>query len=126
MLAASVLISAATAAEVTVRYDLRPDGVAVLLAPQTAASIDYPFKPFPADYVAKAKAKEVDWQKKGAVTPAKDQGAHGYCGTFGRVGAAEGQFALLSGHGLCNFSECAEPPSPPIGAARWHGAACTP
>ena len=29
----------------------------------------------------------------------------GYCGTFGRVAAAEGQFALRSGHGLRNFSE---------------------
>ena len=42
---------------------------------------------------------------KGAVTPAKDQGAHGYCGTFGRVGAAEGQYAIHSGHRLRNFSE---------------------
>merc|ERR1712096_523945 len=25
----------------------------------------------------------MDWTAKGAVTPAKDQGAHGYCGTFG-------------------------------------------
>jgi hypothetical protein len=97
--------AAAGAAEPTVRYDLRPDGVPVLLAPQTAASFDYPFKPFPTSFVEKAKATSVDWQLKGAVTPAKDQGAHGYCGTFGRVGAAEGQYAILSGHGLRNFSE---------------------
>ena len=67
--------AAAGAAEPTVRYDLRPDGVPVLLAPQTAASFDYPFKPFPTSFVEKAKATSVDWQLKGAVTPAKDQGA---------------------------------------------------
>jgi len=39
------------------------------------------------------------------VAPAKDQGAHGYCGTFGRTCAAEGQYAIHSGKGLRNFSE---------------------
>ena len=47
----------------------------------------------------KALATSIDWRKRGLVTPAKDQGAHGYCGTFGRVAAAEGQYARHSGHG---------------------------
>lgn len=29
----------------------------------------------------------------------------GFCGTFGRVGSAEGQWALRSGKGLTSFSE---------------------
>ena len=74
--AALMLIPAPTA-EATIRYDLRTDGVPVLLAPQSAASIDYPFKPFPKSFVDKALAASVDWQQQGAVTPAKDQGAHG-------------------------------------------------
>ena len=74
---AALLLLPPTAAEATLRYDLRTDGVPVLLAPQTAASFDYPFKPFPQSFVSKALAASVDWQQKGAVTPAKDQGAHG-------------------------------------------------
>jgi len=55
--------------------------------------------------VKKALASPTNWTAKGAVTPAKDQGPHGYCGTFGRVGAAEGQYALRSGLPLASFSE---------------------
>ena len=47
----------------------------------------------------KALATPTDWVKMGAVTPVKNQGPHGYCGTFGRVGSAEGQWALRSGKG---------------------------
>ena len=65
----------------------------------------YPFKPFSELTVKAALAASVDWVKKGAVTPAKDQGSQGYCGTFGRVAAAEGQYALRSSHPLSNFSE---------------------
>ena len=64
-----------------------------------------PFVPFSAAYVAQALAEPVDWRAKGAVTPVKSQGPHGYCGTFGRVGSAEGQWALRSGKGLASFSE---------------------
>jgi cathepsin L len=66
---------------------------------------NYPFKDFSQDFVKKALSTSIDWREKGAVTPAKDQGGHGYCGTFGRVAAAEGQYALRSGKGLRNFSE---------------------
>jgi len=55
--------------------------------------------------VAKALATPTNWTAHGAVTPAKDQGSHGYCGTFGRVGAAEGQYALRSGLPLQQFAE---------------------
>ena len=64
-----------------------------------------PFKNVSAAYVARALADPVDWRTKGAVTPVKNQGVHGFCGTFGRVGSAEGQWALRSGKGLTSFSE---------------------
>jgi hypothetical protein len=104
LLAVLVLVSAAAA-------PLRRDGVAVVkdatLRSQFArlAAVSYPFKPFSDAAVARAKADPVDWTTRGAVTPAKDQGNHGYCGTFGRVAAAEGQFALRTQHPLANFSE---------------------
>jgi hypothetical protein len=63
-----------------------------------------PFTNFSAAYVAQALAEPTDWSTKGAVTPVKDQGPHGYCGTFGRVGSAEGQWALRGGP-LTSFSE---------------------
>jgi hypothetical protein len=92
---------------------LRTDGVPVkLMEPgaleaelQLHSSRAVPFKPFSAEFVKHALAKGADWREKGAVTPAKDQGAHGYCGTFGRTCAFEGQYAIHSGHGLRNFSE---------------------
>lgn len=64
-----------------------------------------PFVNFSASYVAKALAEPTDWRAKGAVTPVKNQGIHGFCGTFGRVGSAEGQWALRAGKGLVSFSE---------------------
>lgn len=67
-------------------------------------SPETPFKNFSAAYVAQALATPTDWVALGAVTPVKDQGAHGYCGTFGRVAAAEGQFAIKTGT-LVSFSE---------------------
>jgi hypothetical protein len=67
---------------------------------------------FPPAYVKKALAATVDYRSAAqnpagiaSVTPAKDQGAHGTCGTFGRTAAAEGQYALRSGHPPRNFSE---------------------
>ncbi|KAK3247490.1 hypothetical protein CYMTET_43015 [Cymbomonas tetramitiformis] len=64
----------------------------------------YPFKTFPQEYVQKALSSGIDWRPI-AVTPAKNQGGHGYCGTFGRVAAAEGQYAIRSGYFKRNFSE---------------------
>jgi hypothetical protein len=70
------------------------------LAAQKSANVDlglpsagdnfagFPFKPFSAAYVKKALAEGVDWRTKNAVTPAKSQGSHGVCGTFGRSVAA--------------------------------------
>lgn len=94
-----------------VRLDgMRSDGAPVFRPADGAVKAElnspgsYPFKPFSADYVAKALATPTDWRASGAVTPAKDQGATGACGTFGRVAAAEGQFAR-HGFPLTNFSE---------------------
>ena len=94
----------------TVRTDLRTDGVPTILNYDLAiyrslVQESYPFTPFSEAYVRRALSEPIDWIAKGAVTPAKDQGPHGYCGTFGRVAAAEGQYALRSGHPLANFSE---------------------
>jgi len=89
---------------------LRHDGVPVALNYDFATYKrdtlgSYPFQPFSSATVKAALADDVDWVARGAVTPAKDQGAHGYCGTFGRVAAAEGQYALRSHRALANFSE---------------------
>ena len=104
----------ASASVARVALDLRRDGVPVLLSPPGALEAEfaaqlggdskYPFKNFSASYVATALNTGIDWRVRGLVTPAKDQGAHGYCGTFGRVGSAEGQFALKAGK-LVSFSE---------------------
>ena len=64
-----------------------------------------PFVNFSDGYVQAALSSPTDWVARGAVTAVKDQGLHGYCGTFGRVGSAEGQWALRSGQGLASFSE---------------------
>ena len=69
-----------------------------------------PFIPFSASYVKAALAEPTNWTLKGAVTPVKNQGPHGFCGTFGRVGSVEGQW-FLKGPGrerdgnLASFSE---------------------
>lgn len=91
---------------------MRSDGAPVYLPPGPVVELelavprigDFPFKPFSDAYVAEAKSTPTNWVSKGAVTPAKDQGATGACGTFGRVAAAEGQFAT-HGYPLSNFSE---------------------
>ena len=51
---------------------------------------------FSAKYLSKALASPTNWTAKGAVTPVKNQGPHGYCGTFGRVASAEGQVRFCS------------------------------
>lgn len=94
--------------------DLRRDGVSVLLYKPGALMTQYvesmrnsyDFVEFSEEYVENAKSNPVDWRDRGAVTPAKDQGPLGYCGTFGRTAAAEGQFAIRGAtHVLRNFSE---------------------
>ena len=112
------LFIAATAVAACVMADrstdqLRTDGVDVVLVPGIRAELlrysstaqDYPFKNFNATYVKQALAEPTNWTALGAVAPVKDQGPHGYCGTFGRVAAAEGQYALKSGRPLASFSE---------------------
>ena len=86
---------ASTAGTAGVAHPVRcVSGQAEMAAQASAGS--YPFKDFSKAYVDRALAEPVDWRAKGLVTPAKDQGGHGYCGTFGRVAAAEGQFARRS------------------------------
>lgn len=85
---------------------LRPDGkpVALLgpgeyeeqLARLAESNPPFPFRPFSEAYVKKALATPTDWRDFHAVTPAKDQGPHPFCGTFARVAAFEGQYALKS------------------------------
>lgn len=105
-------VTAISAANAEPTNQLRTDGIPVVKVPHlrsafaAAAERDFPFKRFSAAAVAAAKSAPLNWTAKGAVTPVKDQGPHGYCGTFGRVAAAEGQFALRSGAGRAvQFSE---------------------
>eukprot|EP00939_MAST-03C_sp_MAST-3C-sp1_P002539 g2539.t1 len=89
---------------------IRRDGVDVVLRPRLKKEYEVamkeaaPFIPFSTSYIDMAKNNPVDWRVKNAVTPAKDQGPLGFCGTFGRVCAAEGQYAIRTGS-LRNFSE---------------------
>lgn len=73
---------------------------------ETATIQPYPFKAFSDGYVQKALKDGADWSldPRGIVTTVKNQGPHGYCGTFGRVETAEGQYALHSGHPARNLS----------------------
>ena len=111
VLSLASLVAGAAAARIDTQ--LRTDGVPVVLQETAELQAEFalhsrnavPFEPFSDEFVQYALAKGVDWREKGAVTPAKDQGAHGYCGTFGRTCAFEGQYAIRSGHGLRNFSE---------------------
>jgi hypothetical protein len=81
---------------------LAPGELQRFLRAQTAPQI--PFVNFSAAYVARAKATPTNYTALGAVTPVKDQGPHGYCGTFGRMVDAEGQY-MLEGNALESFSE---------------------
>ena len=81
---------------------LAPGELQRFLRAQTAPQI--PFVNFSAAYVSRAKATPTNFTALGAVTPVKDQGPHGYCGTFGRMVDAEGQFKL-EGNALTSFSE---------------------
>jgi hypothetical protein len=62
---------------------------------------------FPSQYVQRALKEGVDWtaDKRGVVREVKNQGPHGYCGTFGRIASVEAQYALRSGHPAVSFSE---------------------
>jgi hypothetical protein len=89
-------------------FDARfPRTTAAALRAEARAGVapQVPFVNFSAAYVARALAEPTDWTTRGAVTPVKNQGPHGFCGTFGRVGSAEGQWALRSGKSLTSFSE---------------------
>ena len=111
--AASALALALASSSSSARPLLRRDGVAVAFPPpgqlerehQRLLRDGYPWRDFSAAYVKSALADPKNWTALGLVTPVKDQGPHGYCGTFGRVGAAEGQFAMRKGGPLTSFSE---------------------
>jgi len=65
-----------------------------------------PFQNFSASYVKMALDEGVDWSldKRGVVTSNKNQKNRAYCGTFSKVAAAEGQYALHSGQPARNLS----------------------
>eukprot|EP00038_Savillea_parva_P028443 m.65150 g.65150 ORF g.65150 m.65150 type:complete len:432 (-) comp8269_c0_seq1:2590-3885(-) len=69
----------------------------------------YPFTAFSDDYVAKALQTGIDWREHNVVTPIKDQGVHGVCGTFGQTQAAESQYA--TGGGGRNPNKHPHPPT---------------
>lgn len=73
---------------------------------QDFQSVTYPFQAFPSSYVENALVEGADWttDPRGVVTSVKNQGPHGYCGTFARVNTAEGQYAIHSGQPARNFS----------------------
>jgi hypothetical protein len=83
----TVLLSATAlqSAWATPTGSLRTDGVPVQLMPPGALEAELarhstnsvPFEPFSDAFVQHALKTGVDWREKGAVTPAKDQGAHG-------------------------------------------------
>mmetsp|Transcript_14882 Transcript_14882/g.34318 ORF Transcript_14882/g.34318 Transcript_14882/m.34318 type:complete len:303 (-) Transcript_14882:233-1141(-) len=109
----AVVISADAAHAHTTRKPLRDDGVPVVRMSAehvrwsigAGDSAELPYVPFPEDLVARAlDGRTVDWRGTAAVTSVKDQGPHGYCGTFGRVESAEGQYGVRSGYGARNFS----------------------
>eukprot|EP01062_Namystynia_karyoxenos_P016518 TRINITY_DN1602_c1_g3_i1.p2 TRINITY_DN1602_c1_g3~~TRINITY_DN1602_c1_g3_i1.p2 ORF type:complete len:325 (+),score=98.69 TRINITY_DN1602_c1_g3_i1:80-1054(+) len=65
----------------------------------------YPYTDLPDSYVKKVLASGgTDWRQKGCVTVPKNQGSHGYCGTFMRVAVAESQYALQPGNTAKNLS----------------------
>jgi len=107
------VVCAVPIAGTQMNWNLRTDHIPVQLLPQGALQAEFDLQAkhsvlsttLEPMAMEEALATGVDWKGKGAVTPAKDQGALGYCGTFGRVAAAEGQYALHGGHGLRNFSE---------------------
>lgn len=105
LLAAAAALSCAGAAlalDEAAYKRLAPGELHRFLRASTAPQI--PFVNFSVAYVARAKATPTNYTALGAVTPVKDQGPHGYCGTFGRMVDAEGQFRL-EGNALTSFSE---------------------
>jgi len=75
--------------------EYRNANIASLALPATSNHPEEPWVAFPDEYVREAMQHGIDWRNHQLVTPAKDQGYHGYCGTFMRVAVAEGQWARV-------------------------------
>jgi len=66
----------------------------------------FPFQKFPASYLKKALAEGVDWtlDKRGVVTSPKNQGHHGYCGTFSRVAQQRASMSCIRDNRLVTLA----------------------
>lgn len=106
LLSACLLLGVSCSPLLDSRYKrLAPGAYEAEMRAAVGDSPEIPFKPFSNVYVKKALMTPTNWTAKGKVAPVKDQGPHGYCGTFGRTAVAESQFSIKMNVPVVSFSE---------------------